>query len=292
MIQVSNNLRIFIRPVMKMDQARLANILHFETHVHRHLDWISPLDLVEAQPFLAMDQEGKLEAALSCPIDPPGVAWIRLFVASSTVSYEAAWQLLWQETRKRLLEAGGAQVAAIALHRWLGDMLERTGFKQVNDVVFLVWDNLYTLEPARHPTVTIRPMVREDLESVSRIDQAAFKPIWRNSIQSLHAAYDQAHIATVAEDEGSLVAYQISTAGHMGGHLARLAVHPRKQGHGIGKTVLVDALRKFQAGNINRVTVNTQEDNVKSIRLYERVGFKMTGERYSVFEYPCYDMNR
>ena len=286
MVQISNNLRIRIRPVVHSDQSRLANLLHFESHVHRHLDWISPLDLLDKQPFQVIEQNEKLEAALSCPIDPPEVAWIRLFTASAAISYEAAWQLLWREVSMQLRDSGCQYVAAIALFKWFADMLERNGFNRIQDVIFLSWENINDLSPLQHRPVFIRPMAFEDLENVTRIDQASFKPIWRNSIQSLTAAFQQSHIATVAENEEGLIGYQISTAGHMGGHLARLAVHPDAQGRQIGKAILVDLLRKFQAMNIRRISVNTQEDNIKSINLYERMGFTKTGERYSVFEFP------
>ena len=284
MIQVSNNIKILVRPVELEDHSRLANLLHFETHVHRHLDWISPLDILEKQPFYVLEQDGKLEAALSCPIDPPDVAWLRLFVASSAISYEAAWQLLWREVRNKLVGEGGAVVVVIALHKWMADLLERNKFQRIQDVVFLKWENKL-IENIQQSSISIRPMKKVDLLMVEKIDYASFKPIWRNSIDSLSAAYDQSFIATIAEDSNGLVAYQISTGGHMGGHLARLAVHPRAQGMGIGKAVVVDLLRQFNLLNVRRVTVNTQEDNIKSINLYERVGFKITGERYSVYQF-------
>ena len=286
MIQISSNLRINIRPVQQNDQSRLANLLHFESHVHRHLDWVSPLDLLDTQPFIVVEQDGKIEAALSCPIDPIDVAWIRLFAASGAISYEAAWQLLWKEVRKQLLNVGCKSVAAIALFKWFADLLERNGFQRVQDVIFLKWEDIKMIESVQLNTISIRPMELEDLNKVAQIDHAAFKPIWRNSIQSLNAAFEQSHIATVAVDQEGLVGYQISTAGHVGGHLARLAVLPRAQGQHIGKAILVDVLRKFQAMNIRRISVNTQEDNIKSINLYERTGFVKTGERYSVFEFP------
>jgi len=286
MIHISNHLRIKVRPVRRDDQSRLANLLHFETHIHRHLDWISPLELLDIQPFLVIEQDERIEAALSCPIDPPDVAWIRLFAASGAISHEAAWQLLWRDVLTQLREEGCKSVAAIALFKWFADMLERNKFQRVQDVIFLSWENNVEIEPLQLDSVSIRPMELDDLSMVAEIDQAAFKPIWRNSLQSLVAAYEQSQIATVAEASGRLVGYQISTSGHMDGHLARLAVHPDVQGLHIGKAILIDLLRQFKARKIRRVSVNTQEDNIKSINLYQKIGFKKTGECYSVYEFP------
>jgi hypothetical protein len=110
--------------------------MHFEMYVHRHLDWLSPLDLMDDQPFLTVEQDNQVQAALACPIDPPKVAWIRLFVASGAVSYEAMWQLLWAQARRELADPSGVKVAAIALQTWFANMLERSRFAYP-DVVFL-----------------------------------------------------------------------------------------------------------------------------------------------------------
>ena len=283
--QIRGNVHITIRPVNPQDQVRLANLLHFEFHNHRHLDWISPLDLLDVQPFLTVEQDGIVQAALACPIDPPGVAWIRLFAASGNVSYDAMWQLLWAQARQQLTDLGGARVVAITLNPWFGDLLERSRFYRIQEVVFLTWENQKIPEPYHQVSITIRPMTKADLSQVRMVDAAAFAPIWQNSLVSLAAALDQSFLATVVEDSSGIVAYQISTLGHLGGHLARLAVIPGLQGRKIGHDILVDLLHQFQIQNIHRVTVNTQLDNIVSLNLYHKLGFYQTGESYPVYEY-------
>ena len=83
-----------------------------------------------------------------------------------------------------------------------------------------------------------------------------------------------------------MAGYQISTSTPMGGHLARLAVLPENQDHGIGKALLVDLLSQFARRGIVKVTVNTQADNLSSLNLYHKLGFHLTGE-----EYPVYQLN-
>lgn len=282
---ISNNLRVGIRSAVREDRQRLANLLHFEYYVHRHLDWVSPLDLIDEQPFLVLEQDNQIHAALACPEDPPGASWIRLFAASGAVSYEAAWQFLWAEARDRQREGGKTHYAAIALHKWFADMLERSRFNHIQDVIFLMWEYDHRLDVKSNQSAVIRPMSAGDLLKVSEIDQAAFGLIWQNSVKSLGFALEQSHIATVAQVDNQLVGYQISTAGHMGGHLARLAVHPDYQGRGIGQFILTDLLRQFKLQQIHRVTVNTQSDNYASLNLYAKLGFRKTGEEYNVFEF-------
>ena len=83
----------------------------------------------------------------------------------------------------------------------------------------------------------------------------------------------------------ALVGYQISTASPLGGHLARLAVCPEQQCKGIGYSLVVDTLSQFNRRGAQRVTVNTQQDNLASLSLYKKAGFRETREQYPVYQY-------
>jgi ribosomal protein S18 acetylase RimI-like enzyme len=100
----------------------------------------------------------------------------------------------------------------------------------------------------------------------------------------LEIAFQQAAIATIAEDEEGIMGYQISTAGSSGGHLARLAVHPRVQGQGVGYALARDMLMQFYRRGAQKVSVNTQIDNEASLALYKKAGFRPTGEVHPIFE--------
>lgn len=275
-----------VREVTEKDRPQLANLIHFETRVHRHLDWRPPLDWIGYSPCLvAENNNGHLIGALVCPPDPPEIAWIRLFAVSSQYSITETWEPLWDAARMELNEKCNAQVAAIPLQQWFRTLLERAGFYHNSDVVLLQWQRGKPISKRRLATFSIRPMNFDDLPSVKIIDEAAFSRIWQNSLESLGLAFRQSAVATVAEDENGIAGYQISTASPMGGHLARLAVHPDMQGKDIGITLVLDMLDQFERRGALRVTVNTQEDNLTSLSLYEKVGFQRTGESYPVYQY-------
>ena len=118
------------------------------------------------------------------------------------------------------------------------------------------------------------------------VDRSSFVQIWQNTQDYLEIAFRQANIATIAEYEGRLVGYQISTSTPMGGHLARLAVSPEFQGRGVGSSLLCDVLEQFHRRGAHAVTVNTQHDNYASISLYKKFGFVATGETYPIYQIP------
>jgi ribosomal protein S18 acetylase RimI-like enzyme len=274
-----------IRPVEYKDKQRLANLLHFETRVHCHLDWRTPLDWIGHQPFLIVERGNQIQATLACPPDPPSIAWIRLFGVASEFDPRQAWNNLWPLALDALSSSGCTTVAGIALQDWFRRLLQESGFKLADQVILLEWERK-SLPPRREiPNLRIRALEPQDMSDLEALDRSAFGPIWHNSSESLQYAFRQAAIATVAEIGDIIVGYQISTATQLGGHLARLATHPDFQRLGIGTALLHDLLIQFVRRGALRITVNTQQDNKKSISLYEKAGFVRTGESYPVYNY-------
>ena len=274
-----------IRQANSSDQKQLANLIHFGTLVHRHLDWRPPLEWIGHDPFLVLEEDNHLVAALACPPDPPSVVWIRLFVAYDEENLVVSWSQLWSQALEMISPDPDLQVAAIPLQNWFQRLLNASQFQTTTDVVMLIWDNGKIPPEQSSPEISIRPMTIDDLSQIEVIDKIAFGSLWHNSQTSLEYAFKQAAFATTADIDGDIVGYQISTSMQMGGHLARLATHPQYQRQGIGYAILRDLLVQFKQRGAMRITVNTQEDNLASIALYENAGFTRTGETYPVYQY-------
>ena len=279
------NLDVAIRQAQPGDQSRLANLLYFESYVHRHLDWRSPLDWLGTPEYWVAEQNGQVNAAFACPPDPENIAWIRLFLRSASIPADVAWNSLWETARQSLAGRRGLIVAAIVIHDWFQKLLTAGGFIQGQQIILLEHEGRPFEERPPRPDVLIRPMGQADLPEVARLDTQAFAPLWRNSLASLERAFTQAGPATVAFSNGQMVGYQISTKNSFGVHLARLAVNPAFQGQGLGYALVQDLLYQIYRMGIFRLTVNTQSDNRASLALYQKIGFVLTGESYPVFTY-------
>lgn len=279
--------QISIRPVRDIDQGEVANLIHFETHVHRHLDWRPPLEWIGSDPFLVAEENGKIIATLACPPDNTCAAWIRLFASAANIPHKVVWNALWSEARSQLMGLNGiAWAAAIPLQPWFKSLVKEADYEESQRVVLLEWKN-GVLPPERpHPSVSFNTMTIDDLEPVYQIDRVSFDPLWRNSRNALEHAFKQALVATVVTIDGRIIGYQISTATPVGGHLARLAVLPEHQARGIGYAIVRDLLGRFEHREAKRVTVNTQQDNLASLALYKKADFYLTGEEYPVYVYP------
>lgn len=277
--------QITVHPAENKDRHPLANLIHFGAYVHRHLDWRPPLDWIGQTPFLVAWQNGEIVGALACPPDPPNVAWIRLFAVAHGMPANDIWGELWPKAKSQLsILTDQLKVAAIPLHSWFNTLLESSQFDSGHKVVVLSWKYQERPPALRSASSNLRPMLLDDIKDIESIDAVAFGGVWQNSQSCLEIAFRQSAIATVVEENGKLIGYQISTTTQLGGHLARLAVLPEYQGTGIGYALLDDMLSQFERRGIRTVTVNTQHDNQVSLSLYQKAGFRLTGEEYPVYE--------
>jgi ribosomal-protein-alanine N-acetyltransferase len=279
MIEVS----LQVRPAVPQDQHQIANLMFFESHVHRHLDWRAPLEWLGSPDYWVVEDEGRVLAVLACPQDPPGVAWVRLFAHARRLSLEDAWNSLWKVAQSEIEKQGGGTVALIAMHQWLSNLLSQTGFTHTQNIVMLEWKGVDVPAMPSPAGVAVRDMRPGDLTGVAELDAAAFAPLWQNPLDALERALPQATSTRVAEDAQGLVGYQISTANPFGAHLARLAVRPDAQRRGLGSLLVTDLIRHLKVKGVARLTVNTQSDNLGSLALYEKMGFVVTGEKFPVY---------
>ena len=273
-----------VRPAVLADHRQLADLMHFSPYVHRHLDWRYPLDWIGASPFYVVEDKGQILSALACPPDPPLIAWVRLFVNSGKIPLQESWQMLWNFVLPELVRDKHTMVAAIVLQDWLPELLIASDLTSRQSIVMLERKDQDMVEIELAPGLSIRSMQKTDLPVVADVDAEAFEPLWQNSLQALEFAYSQAIFPTVAEIKGQVVGYQLSTRNPLGVHLARLAVRLNVQGKGIGRTLVADLIRQTGQHGMFHLTVNTQSDNTTSLALYNKIGFRETGERYPVYQ--------
>jgi ribosomal protein S18 acetylase RimI-like enzyme len=279
-------LRLQIRRAVARDRRQIASLVFHESNTHRHLDWRAALEWLGDRNFWVLEDRDTLVAALACPEDPPNVAWIRLFAYDPHLSGPEAWSALWEFARADIFTANpDAQVASIVTKKWFQSLLLASGFLPRLNIVMLELKLEGYLPPGASGNYRIRPMREFDLDEVAEIDLEAFGPFWHNTADSLFRARSQSIWSTVAENESGLIGFQISTGNPFGVHLARLGVRVEAQGRGVGSALVNDLIQNSGVIESGRLSVNTQEDNFASLRLYEKLGFNRTGDHYPVLVY-------
>lgn len=276
-----------VRPAQKKDFAALYQFTSSLNYIHRHLDWRDTLEWLGQRPFWILEQNGQIQATLACPPEPDWVAWIRLFGATMHTSIDSAWNQLFARCLADLRGLDPVPtITSLALRDWYADLLRRSGFEHHQDIVVFIFDTDPPAPPRLAPGYHLREMQVKDMPGIAAIDHMAFEPIWRLSLDDLHFAAKKSAYCTVVEQEGKIIAYQMSSSSGVYAHLTRLAVHPALQRQRIGSAMVQNLLDHF----INRahcwgVTLNTQNSNSPSIALYRKIGFRETGERFPVFTF-------
>jgi ribosomal protein S18 acetylase RimI-like enzyme len=281
------NVSLQIRRAFEQDHDQIANLIFYETNSHRHLEWHSPLEWVGSSNYWVRVEDGHITAALACPEDPPHVAWIRFFGHYQYLSAPQAWPSLWEEARNEITRANTqTYVAAIVVKQWFQSLLISSGFELKQNIVLLELKNQNIRSFSAPHGIRIRPMQDGDMPAVAKVDLAAFGQFWHNTENALQRARLQCASATVAEDNSGVIGYQLSTKNPLGAHLARLGVQPEAQGRGVGAALVSHLIQSFDTGQLSRLSVNTQADNIASLSLYKKLGFVCTGEHFPVFVYP------
>lgn len=183
----------------------------------------------------------------------------------------------------RLRAAGVKHLAVYGTALWLPPALAHAGFERHEWIVALERHSRpmpgLPAGPAR-----IRPVRPDDLAKLAALDGAIFDPPYQlasGELIELMVTTGHFMVAESTESAGlaSLLGYSCADVLVETGQIIRLAVHRDAQRQGIGRGLLNQALVYCEAEGAQRVTINTQESNQASLRLYEQSGFRRVGRR-------------
>ena len=280
--------RPHVRLATRLDAAAVQRLLRLGVYVHVHVDWRPPGDWLGTDGFVVYTRHSDtadetIVGCLAVGADPLPAAWARVAAVESVAAY-GHFEAMWAAVRDGL-DPAIEEVAWFITDNWPARWLDRLAFVPTNTVLGFRKDDLESVPYTAPPGLDIRPALMEELPALAEMEAAAFEPRWRHSAQSLYLARRQSLSFDVAVLDGQLAGFQFSTGGSGGAHLARMTVHPQWQGLGIGAALMARALEGYRRRRVRAVTLNTQEDNVVSQRLYSRFGFRPTGQKYPVWSY-------
>jgi ribosomal protein S18 acetylase RimI-like enzyme len=160
------------------------------------------------------------------------------------------------------------------------------------DAGFVTIDTLALLEldlrATRRPSITLEPrrLTRRQTRHAVAIDRRAFGARWANDDASLKAIRRATPTSRSRQlsVEGRLVAFAISGVAGSTGYLQRLAVDPRHQRGGRGKSLVADALCWMHDRHLANALVNTAIDNAAALALYDQFGFRQRADQLTIAE--------
>jgi len=122
------------------------------------------------------------------------------------------------------------------------------------------------------------------LRDASAADRAAIERIARASFDGIYAFFAlrgvrRADPVLVAEQDGAVIGFLeglVFDGAPLIGYVYFVAVDPDRRGRGTGRSLVAEALRRFQAAGATRIFAAVPEDNDASRRLFECLGFEET----------------
>lgn len=271
---------LVVTPFTRRDRHVVRDLLFRSSRTHTHLDWQDTdqwLDDGDAYPARLVWQGMRLQGILV--MSPPlnGTCWVRIAAVSDHADPQIILRLLWEDLVPELRSQGIQTVALLMIRNWLKGYVKSLGFAYSEEIITFRRSIPSVPDEPLPEGLTIRLTQNEDLPAVLDVDNLAFAPPWQMDRHELRQAHRISAASTLAEMDGVCVGYQISTLYFDGSHLARLAVAPDLQGKGVARAILLDTLRRFERRGVHSMTVNTQESNERSQRLYVGFGFERTG---------------
>jgi ribosomal-protein-alanine N-acetyltransferase len=133
------------------------------------------------------------------------------------------------------------------------------------------------------------PMQSSDLADVLALEQSVYPHPWSmaNFVDSLNSNYE----AWVLRDQGGdLLGYFLLMAIVDEAHLLNVAVSAEKQGQGLGRFLLNQAVACARGLGMASVLLEVRPSNTRALQIYERYGFQHIGRRKGY--YPAANQQR
>ncbi len=181
-----------------------------------------------------------------------------------------------------LLDAGAPSVISPPLTRAAQGTWTRAGFEHYLDLALL---RLELERPIGAPDHLVAVLSADDLDDVVAVDAAAFDRFWRLDRTGMREAIEataSADLLAVRDGEGKIAGFAIVGYGHALSYLQRMAVAPRHQRQGLGRSLVRTSARRARRRGARGMLLNTQRDNEPALRLYETEGCVILPEQLSV----------
>lgn len=267
-----------VTPYERRYRQAVLDLLYSSYQTHTHLDWYSAEHWLDNCPIIMRLawNNSRLVGILGASEALFDTTWLRVIVVRDYMPTRVILTALWTSLRQELLRAQVQSAWILVGNDWLEDYIPALGFEHA-EMVITLRRRSNDIPAPRQNGVIVRAVEAEDIDTITRVDQAAFAAPWQLTRADLWQASRIAATCTSAWLDDRVVGYQLSTRHREAGHLARLAVLPEHQGQGIGGVLVHQMIKAFGNHGIRTITVNTQLSNHQSQHLYERYGFQRNG---------------
>ncbi len=143
--------------------------------------------------------------------------------------------------------------------------------------------------------IVLRDYRREDLEEISRLDEACFTKEFRFDRRSMRGFVEAGNAVTVVAEEmgggiaGFVIVHVQRIAGRVTGYVVTLDVAEESRNRGLASRMMQEVERRARAVGARRMELDVFTGNNVAIRFYERMGYERVGVRLGFYGAPGRD---
>lgn len=238
-----------------------------------------------AVAFADDEMSGFLGISVRQPAGSPAETWTDIVIAASSGRGAPAETIgaLLSATMPALRARGATGLMSLVASGWLKSALGENGFAETDRVVSYARDGRQVAPTAVGPAA-LRTAQPGDTDAVLALNADAFEPMWQYDEATTLTWFITSEHSVIAESAGRPVGFALTSTAADGRHaqLIRVAVHPDAQGRGIGRQLVVDAIRFASDSGATGLSLNTQASNAIARRLYGSLGFRVLPNPLSV----------
>jgi len=276
--------RITTRLGQPTKHQEILQLLSSSNRVHQNLDWLSPAEMLKHYPCHVGIDDEEIVGVLSIPREDTQFAWVRLAASCNFKHSVDIMGLLWNRIKHTLQKQEIDCVGALSTSDWSETLLNSWNYKNIGEIVVLRRKHK-SMPTNTQSLAKIRQATHNDLSEIISVDNDAFNTMWQHSSHMLKMALQKAKYATVALVNNSCRGYLLATMDTNVPFIARLAVSPEYQQHGIGRALIVNMLEHYRDAKYPVTEVVTQNDNCASISLYQSLDFQLIGQVAHIWTY-------
>ena len=238
--------------------------------------------------FAGNDAVAFLGLSGRAPTGVPHEYWVDmpLVAVASDRSATGVLRRLCETAIDGLREHGTTGLVCLTNEAWLVESLADAGFREIDQVLSYARPNRVPL-PDAQVACELRPAGSAEAEAILALNAAAFDPIWHYDDRTVLSWLLTADHAVLAGQAGQPLGFALTTLNSVSGYaqLIRVATHPDARRRGVGRQLVIDAIRYAWQVGTTGLSLNTQASNTVSRHLYEDLGFQPTGGALSVLAY-------
>ena len=131
--------------------------------------------------------------------------------------------------------------------------------------------------------VIISKMTEKDIDDVLTIESLSFSIPWSKEALRIETTENKLSIYLSARIDKMVVGYAGMWKIFEEGHIMNIAVHPEYRGNGVGSMLISKLIKICPENKIEKLTLEVRKSNVLALKMYEKFGFQIKGERKNYY---------